>query len=42
MITEPRPSTEASGAERYRDGLRRWQESTLARGLARGERRDRF
>jgi methylmalonyl-CoA mutase N-terminal domain/subunit len=44
MITEPRSrgETEASAAERYREGLRRWQAGPLARGLERGERADQF
>ncbi|HEV7678241.1 MAG TPA: methylmalonyl-CoA mutase family protein [Candidatus Dormibacteraeota bacterium] len=43
MISEePRTGTTAA-AERYREGLRRWQEGTLQRGLSRGaERRERF
>ena len=43
MITEPRPAPEpATAAERYREGLRRWQDGPLAKGLARGERREQF
>ena len=45
MITDPatggaEPSDDA--ASRYREGLRRWQETTLARGLEHGERQERF
>jgi methylmalonyl-CoA mutase, N-terminal domain len=39
MITEPARATAASAAERYREALRRWQETTLARGLERGGER---
>jgi methylmalonyl-CoA mutase, N-terminal domain len=39
MITEPAP---ASAAQRYRDAFQRWQETSLARGLERGERHEEF
>jgi methylmalonyl-CoA mutase N-terminal domain/subunit len=43
MITEQAQTASASAAERYRAGLRRWQDSTLQRGLSRGgERREQF
>ncbi len=46
MITEPAPAGVSapapSAASRYGEGLRRWQEGALARGLARGERAERF
>jgi len=42
MLTEPEHEYEDRAAERYREGLRRWKESTLARGLSRGERSERF
>ena len=46
MITEPAAAPEAatrgSAADRYREGLEKWRTGALARGLARGERAERF
>jgi methylmalonyl-CoA mutase, N-terminal domain len=43
MLTQgPRTDEAADAARRYREGLRRWQEGPLARGLAYGQRRERF
>ena len=42
MITEEPRTAASSAAERYRAALQRWRDSTLQRGLSRGERRERF
>jgi len=46
LIIEPAPapagSSPRTSADRYREGLRRWQDGALARGLARGERAEHF
>jgi methylmalonyl-CoA mutase N-terminal domain/subunit len=50
MITDPQPAAApearqtpgADAAQRYRERLQQWRETTLARGLARGERAQEF
>ena len=43
MISEQARAATASAAQRYREALQRWQETTLQRGLARGgERQEQF
>jgi methylmalonyl-CoA mutase, N-terminal domain len=43
MISQEPKAATASAAERYREALQRWQETTLRRGLERGgERREQF
>jgi methylmalonyl-CoA mutase N-terminal domain/subunit len=42
LAREPRPDASDEAAARYREELRRWQQGPLAKGLAYGERRERF